>query len=94
MSQIFELFVCPVSVNKSDFELSACPVSISELAYDLSACSVVTRGEIDGLLVFPASVLETVYALSVSCASVFPRLQSLLWVPDQPVPPWCSPVPS
>ncbi len=32
--------------------------------------------------------------MSVSCVSVFPRLQSLLWVPDQSVPPWCSSDPS
>ncbi len=36
--------------------------------------------------------------MSVSCVLVFPRLQSLLWVPDpswcSPVPPWCSSDPS
>ncbi len=36
--------------------------------------------------------------MPVSCVSVFPRLQSLLWVPDpswcSPVPPWCSSDPS
>ncbi len=103
----YELFSCPDPAEEATYELSVlsvtakdtvrklhdCPVT-SELAYDLSACLVVTRGKIDGLLVFPASVLETVYALSVSCVSVFPRLQSLLWVPDQPVPSWCSSVPS
>ncbi len=43
-------------------------------------------------IVFSASVLETIYALSVSCVSVFPRLQSLLCVPDQSVLLWSSSV--
>ncbi len=62
---VYELSACPVPVNALNFELSSCPVLISELAYELSARSVVTRENIDGLLVFPTSVLETVYALSV-----------------------------
>ncbi len=79
---ITELSVNPVSVNasvcelsvglystvKSGSELSACPVSISELTYELSVLSIVTRENIDGL-VFPAPVLETVYALCVVCLS-------------------------
>ncbi len=83
---ITELSVNPVSVNvsicklsvglysavKSDSELSACPVSISELTSELSILSVVTRENIDGLVI-PAPVLETVYALSVWCISVSPK---------------------
>ncbi len=88
-----ELSAYPVSTSESVGELVACPVSISELTYELSVPSVVSRENIDGL-VFPAPVLKTVYALSVLCVSVSPRLQSLLWVPDQTVPSWCSPVPS
>ncbi len=68
-----ELSASPVSTSEPVGELFACPVSISELAYELSAISVVTRENIDGL-VFPAPVLETVYALSVFCVSVCPRL--------------------
>ncbi len=103
---ITELSVNPVSVNASicklsvglysavkfDSELSVCPVSISELTSKLSVLSVVTRENIKGL-VFPAPVLETVYALSVWCVLVSPRLQSLLWVPDRTVPSCCSPDP-
>ncbi len=49
--------------------------------------------------VFPASVLENVYALSVSCVSVFPRSQSLLWWASAPswrssALPWWAPAPS
>ncbi len=76
-----ELFSCPVPVNESNFELSACPVLIREFAYGLSARLVATRENIDGLPMFPASVL----ALSVSCVSVFPRSQSL---PGVSAPPW------
>ncbi len=87
-------FICKLSVGlysavKSDSELSAYPVSISKLTSELSVLLVVSRENIDGL-VFPAPVLETVYALSVWCVSVSPRLQSLLWVPDRTVPSWCS----
>ncbi len=83
----------PVSTSEPVGELFTCPVSISKLTYELSVPSVVTRVNIDGL-VFPAPVLETIYALSVVCVSVSPRLQSLLGVPDQTVPSWCSPDPS
>ncbi len=86
----FKLAACPVTVNESDFELSsfpvlvnelhfelfACPVLIREFAYRLSARSVATRENIDGLPIFPALVLESVHALSVSFASVFPMSQS------------------
>ncbi len=87
-----EVSAYPVSTSELVGELFTCPVSISELTYELSVPSVVIRVNIDAL-VFPAPVLETVYALSVLCVSVSPRLQSLLWVPDQTVPSWCSPVP-
>ncbi len=56
----------------------------------LSPCSE----SIDGLLVFPASVLETIYALSVSCVSVSPRYQSQPGVSAPPALPWLSSVPS
>ncbi len=89
----FKLAACPVTVNESDFELSsfpvlvnelhfelfACPVLIREFAYRLSARSVATRENIDGLPIFPALVLESVHALSVSFASVFPMSQSRFW---------------
>ncbi len=39
---------------------------------------------------FPALVLETVDALSVSCVFCFPRLQSLLWAPALSATPWGS----
>ncbi len=92
----FKLAACPVTVNESDFELSsfpvlvnelhfelfACPVLIREFAYRLSARSVATRENIDGLPIFPALVLESVHALSVSFASVFPMSQSLPGVSD------------
>ncbi len=73
------------------------PVSTNKLYGELTARSVVTRESVDELL-FSASVFETVDAMSVSCVLVFPRLQSLLWVPDPSwcslVPPWCSSDPS
>ncbi len=72
-----EVSAYPVSTSEPVGELFTCPISISELTYELSVPSVVTRVNIDGL-VFPAPVLETVYALSVLCVSVSPRLQSLL----------------
>ncbi len=56
----------------------------------LSPCSE----SIDGLLVFPASVLETIYALSVSCVSVSSRYQSQPGVSAPPALPWLSSVPS
>ncbi len=88
-----EVSAYPVSTSEPVGEVFTCPILISELTYELSVPSVVTRVNIDGL-VFPAPVLETVYALSVLCVSVSPRFQSLLWVPDQTVPSWCSPDPS
>ncbi len=87
-----EKSTCPVPVNGLNFELSACPVLIREFACGLSACSVITRQNIYELFVFSASALETISALSVSCVSVFPRLQSLLCVSDQSVLLWCSSV--
>ncbi len=69
----FELSPCSVPVNESDFELPVCVVTVNVSDFEMSAHSVVTGESIDGLLVFPASVLETVYALSVSCVSVYPR---------------------
>ncbi len=96
----YELPICSVSVNESNFKLSVLPVSITELSTnlvpvnasgcELSACLVGSRDTVDELLVFPASVFEIVNARSVSCVSVFPRLQSLLWFP---APSWCSPAP-
>ncbi len=83
----FKLSSCPVPVNEFNFELSACPVLIREFACGLSDRSVVTRGNIDGLPMFPASVLESVHVL---CFSVFPRSLSLAGVS---APPWRSSAP-
>ncbi len=95
-----ELSVFPVPTNKPkcvlsacdpDFELVAGSVSISESVCEMPARSVVTGETVNELFMVLASVLETVNSMPVSCVSVFPRLQSLLWVPD---PSWCSPDPS
>ncbi|KAF4099843.1 hypothetical protein G5714_019969 [Onychostoma macrolepis] len=75
----------------SNTERSANPIPTNALSYGLFACSVVTRKNIDRLPMFPTSVLGSVHAPSLSCVSVFPRSQSLLWVPD---PSGCSPDPS
>ncbi len=89
-----ELSANPIPINAFNYELSVCPTPVT----DLSARSVATSETTDECLVFPASVLETVNSMPVSRVSVFPRLQSLLWVPDllwcSPIWPWCSSDPS
>ncbi len=77
---VVEPSICPVSLYGPDHELSTCDVSVSEPGCELSAFSVGSRGTVDEVLVFPA--FETINAMYVFCVSVFPRLQSLLWVPD------------
>ncbi len=64
-----------------------------EWGYGLSALSVATRENIDGLPMFPALVLESVHAFSVSRVSVFPRSQSLPGVAVPSAPPWWSSAP-
>ncbi len=70
------LYVCPVSTNEPDYK-TVCPLSCHQGKYWWHP-------------MFPALVLETIDALSVSCVSVFPRLQSLLWAPALSAPPWRS----
>ncbi len=72
------LYVCPVSTNDPDYK-TVCPLSCHQGKYWWHP-------------MFPALVLETIDALSVSCVSVFPRLQSLLWAPALSAPPWRSSV--
>ncbi len=53
--------------------------------------------QINSPVVYLPSCLTSIcytYMLSVFCVSVFSRLQSLQWVPEQSVPSWCSPDPS
>ncbi len=83
---VSELFVLPVLVREYSQILNCLPVQFRSVSLLMNCLP--TQFSPDKILMdFPASVLETVYALSVFCVSVFPRLQSLLWVPDQPVSP-------
>ncbi len=70
-------------------ELSSCLVTATEAGYEPLNPPIMSPEFIDDFLVFSA-----MDALSVSCVSVFPRSQSLLWAPVPSAPPWWAPVPS
>ncbi len=83
---IYELSSCSVSVNEPGFELSA-----SNPVYELSFRPVSVSRPIDDFVVFYASSLGAMDALSVSCVSVFTRSQSLPWSSGPSAPPrWSS----
>ncbi len=62
----YGLSVCPVTVTGPDHEQLVNPASITEL----SAHSVVTRETINAIIVFPASVLEDMFCLSLVSQSL------------------------
>ncbi len=68
------LYVCPILIKEPDFELSA-----SNPVYELSFRPVSVSRPTDDFVVFYASSLGAMDALSVSCVSVFPRSQSMPW---------------
>ncbi len=85
---IYELSSCSVSVNEPGFELSA-----SNPVYELSFRPVSVSRPIDDFVVFSASSLGAMDALSVSYVSVFPRSQSLPWSSGLSAPPRLSSAP-
>ncbi len=86
---VCELSPCPVTAMKAVCELSSCLVTATEAGYEPLNPPIMSPEFIDDFLVFSA-----MDALSVSCVSVFPRSQSLLWAPVPSAPPWWAPGPS